>query len=128
MFVSQVPCADAGASPGLLISELDWSIMCERERANQEMQKEAGDGGGVMEGGAMVGGAMVGGGDGEGSLNWGASNKWNDDQRKKRTREPIRQFGGYFSEMPVGFHRPCSLEGITLGRRFSCLARWKGLP
>ena len=44
MFVSQVPGANAGASAGVNISEMDWSIMC--ERANEEMQKEAGDGGG----------------------------------------------------------------------------------
>jgi hypothetical protein len=44
MFVSQVPGANAGASAGVNISEMDWSIMC--ERANEEMQKETGDGGG----------------------------------------------------------------------------------
>ena len=35
------------------------------------------------------------------TLNWGTANKWNEDQRKKRTCEPLRQFGGYFPEMPV---------------------------
>ena len=36
MFVSQVPCADAGASHGLLISNFDWSTGTQWERARKD--------------------------------------------------------------------------------------------
>ena len=71
MFVSQVRCADAGANAGLF-DTFDW---------------DGPDG--------LLNTLNFN------PLKWDTANKWKEEQRKKRTCEPLRLFGGYLPEVPV---------------------------